>query len=388
MGQESSCAREAPRQTSTTADGRPVWGTKELKIRNMCLGKGSADHLEQVLSSPDDDVSAGDCCLPNAKAAKNDESRKPLNIQELRFENGKTCLHLSAQSGNMDMCRFLVEVKGIDMNIQSDQLLTPMHLACLHDQMDVVLYFISILAKLDIPDVTGKLALDYCQSEEMQAVVSRNIRRGLDDKNEISPEFDYGHFKWSKTADDNFTSQNPLRAHQKASTMASSDMPDSSENRGGSGARAGAPMTPSETESKDECEMDFFSSPMDHGTGTKTSRKLSDVAIKLAPGDDELQLQVNDAKAPLPVPSGFPAAPLPATAAETRPSSGEKSKQSGTYMANIVPKTAAAGSPSPSSKTTSSFYHMFRKDGILTKLADGRQSGRAVTAGNRKHRDV
>jgi hypothetical protein len=253
--------------------------------------------------------------------------------------------------------------------------------------MDVVLYFISILAKLDIPDMTGKVALDYCQSEEIQAVVSRNTRRGLEDKNEITPEFDYGHFKWSKAAEDNFTSQNPLRAQKTPKK-------DTSEKEDG-GARVGAPMTPSETESKDECEMDFFCSPLDNGTGT--SRKPSDVHVELAPGDDETQQQVGDEES-LPVPSGLPAS----SQIEKRMSGGGSKATADTYMAGIVPKSSSsavtAGSPSPSTKANSSFYHMFRKDGILTKLADGRQSGRAVTAGsgtvtgtgtgNRKHRDA
>ena len=171
MGQQHSSHKGA---TLRTAHGEVISvSRKELKIRDMCLGKGSADHLARLLSSNDDEVPPVDCCVPNAKKNKDhDEPRKPLDIRDLRFEDGKTCLHLSAQSGNMDMCRFLVEYKGIDMNVQTTPGLTPMHLACLHDQMDVVLYFISILAKLDIPDANGKLPLDYCQSEEIHAVLN------------------------------------------------------------------------------------------------------------------------------------------------------------------------------------------------------------------------
>jgi hypothetical protein len=62
------------------------------------------------------------------------------NVLFKRDDDGKTCLHLAAAKGHLNVVKYLVETIQMDIDIVADHRLTPLHLACQYGRSEVVKY--------------------------------------------------------------------------------------------------------------------------------------------------------------------------------------------------------------------------------------------------------
>ena len=433
MGAEASCNQPDPVKIVT----------REVKIRHVCLNKSSTgDLLIRLLSTEELEkemalVNMDQCgnCLPffqnDTKPPK--PQPKPIDIHTLRYEDGCSCLHLASKSGCIDICRLLIEACMVDINIRNTPGLTPIHLACLHDHYDIVLYYISQRADMNVQDESGRTPLDYCISPEMRELVTRNTRvNGEKDVNEVLPDLNYGHFKWNKEA--NFSSQNPLRTHdnnqsQKKSSMNVAPMqsrkthssnnslsttrpnsdstinmlnddtpsqlppqsttthPETSSShhknhqknaslspRSVTGHGRGYDLSSSSDESKEESfkqQHDFFSSPLESA--------IDHGGVDEIPtSDEEEEEEVEDIQR---------ISVVLDLSTNKQTTANKTSYIQPSLPTQVTPtKMVTIGNGSVGNNP---FYQSFRKEGLAEKLADTRRSGRVVTAkGGSLQRDI
>jgi ankyrin repeat protein len=78
-----------------------------------------------------------------------------------------------------------VERCGCDVNVLSDSLQTPIHIACQDDNVEMALYLIGARAKLELQDINGRTPMDVCTSHRMKDLIARHIRRSQEEQNAI-----------------------------------------------------------------------------------------------------------------------------------------------------------------------------------------------------------
>ena len=409
MGAEASCNKPDPAKTVT----------REVKIRHVCLNNTSTGDLLLRLLSVEElekEIAMDKCsnCLPlfQSETKPSKAQPKPIDIHSLRYEDGCTCLHLASKSGCIDVCRLLIEACLVDINIRNTPGLTPIHLACLHDHYDVVLYFISQRADMNVRDESGRTPLDYCQSPQMQELVARNTRvNGENDVNEVLPDLNYGHFKWNKEA--NFSSQNPLRNKgndgNKKSMMTAPPMQsrnthssnnslsttrpnsDSTINlltdekslyhnhiknhKNSSGVLSPRSVTDQGHDSSDEhkeegtSQKDFFSSPLETNA---CNGGIDEIPSSAADDDDDVVDGLHSASIILDL----------TKANQNKPTTTTQKTQALPTPTKVlqIGKGTVGNNP---------FYQSFRKEGLVEKLDDTRRSGRVVNAkGGSLQRDI
>ena len=441
MGADASCNKPDPAKVVT----------RETKIRHICLNKNSTgDLLLRLLSAEElereiamDSNKCGQCLPLFQSDTKPPKAQpKPIDIHTLRYEDDCTCLHLASKSGCIDVCRLLIEACLVDINIRNTPGLTPTHLACLHDHYDVVLYFISQRADLNLLDESGKTPLDYCRSPEVQELVRRNTRaNGENDVNQLLVDEDYGFFKWNKDA--TFSSQNPLRNNNEGTKKSMTAPPMQARNSHPSNNSLAT------TRPNSDSTINFISDgehprPSSTTTTTATAKSSSlhknKTSLLLSPrsvteqGHDSADESKEDGTS-ITSQEDFFSSPLdgqqcvPSSSVGTNnhginssgcmdeiPSSDsgddvdglqsdsivfaltndhQNQYQTSTTQAPITNNQPTKTTPSKvvqignGSVGTNPFYQSFRKEGLAEKLADTRRSGRVVTAkGGSLQRDI
>ncbi|GIY53309.1 ankyrin repeat domain-containing protein 16 [Caerostris darwini] len=82
---------------------------------------------------------------------------------------GKNLLHLAAEAGNLDCITLLVKKKYFNINSQTSEGLSPLHLACKQYKKDSVYLLVELGADCNLKDKQGRIALDYIIDEQHQA---------------------------------------------------------------------------------------------------------------------------------------------------------------------------------------------------------------------------
>ena len=335
---------------------------------------GKSEKVAPVANDPDC------CCVPptnSSNAAMNPPSG-PIDVHTFRFDGeGNTLLHVASSVGSVDIVRYLIESRSMDVNLQSTATgATAVHLACLANHLDVVVYMISVLAKLNIPDHEGKFAIDYCQSQNMKELIERNMRHeGA--VNELSPDLDYGHFKWNK--DDRFDAENPLRSSGRVKKV-------EKVKANGENETAVAPSC-------------FYTAPSYNEDLDDTTRSDDDVHLSLdqkkAPTpndsidtevihDDESEKKTDDVVQSTPPPRPI-SLPVPRIAMHDD-NDGVDDDDDDDGTTKLVSPTSVTVSTSAEKGTTginSPLYKIYRKDDILSKLSSKNRSGRATSVGRK-----
>ncbi|CAO3697969.1 hypothetical protein G6F70_002731 [Rhizopus microsporus] len=75
-------------------------------------------------------------------------------------EDGLSVLHYAADRGYLDIVKHLIDA-GADINIQSDDQETPLHLACISEQLGVAKLLIEKGCNRDLKDAEGKTAFEH-----------------------------------------------------------------------------------------------------------------------------------------------------------------------------------------------------------------------------------
>ncbi len=79
----------------------------------------------------------------------------------LNIYNGMPYIHFITENGKMDALRLLLN-KGLDVNYRSDSTLTPLIIACIRDNIDMVALLIAHKADVDMITSDGKSAVAIC----------------------------------------------------------------------------------------------------------------------------------------------------------------------------------------------------------------------------------
>ena len=127
--------------------------TKSNKVRKVrfddivtffdCLRNGELEQVKEYISSK--------TFLPN-----------------VTLESGISCLHLAVESGNVKLVEYLVET-GVNINHQDEDGWTPLHLASLLEDIDVIESLLKNGAQNDILSYEGELPCEVTESEEVEA---------------------------------------------------------------------------------------------------------------------------------------------------------------------------------------------------------------------------
>ena len=96
-------------------------------------------------------------------------------------ENGSTPLHRACYCGGEEAVNFLINL-GADINAQDKEKLTPLHLAVLGENENIVLKLLQKNANKNISNAKGELPIDLARKKNCTSIV--NI---LDDDDEINP---------------------------------------------------------------------------------------------------------------------------------------------------------------------------------------------------------
>ena len=332
-------------------------------------------------------VEEPDCCVPPSHYSTNRNAVQPPNngpidVNSFRFDNDYNCLHVAASNGSVDVVRYLIESRAMDANIQSNVTgATPVHLACLANQLDVVVYFISVLAKLNIADLEGRVALDYCQTQEMKDIINRNMRHeGA--VNELSPDLDYGFFKWNK--EERFDTENPLRSSGRVNKIKPKIPPPPP-------TSSSFYMAPSYADDLDDTTStradDLQQSSTDQEI-TSTPHDSNDTEISHRNDDRTSETKTNDIIQSTPPPPPPPPRPISlpvprVVVKDDRDDDGDDNDNDNENESiKPVSPTSVAVNTSAEKGTTginSPLFHAYRKSDILAKLSSKNQSGRATS---------
>ncbi len=112
----------------------------------MCTADGEWDSLQRLLE------------------------REPTLLSKKDFVTGFTCLHWAAKQGKHELMAMLVDFGkrhgvGINVNARSSAGYTPLHLAAMHNHMEVTKLLLGAYdADVDVRDYSGKKAAQYLRS--------------------------------------------------------------------------------------------------------------------------------------------------------------------------------------------------------------------------------
>jgi ankyrin repeat protein len=107
---------------------------------------------------------------------KLDEFAADVNIKNTY---GKGLLHISASEGYFEMTNALIETRqDIDLNIQDNDLRTPLHLACQNKQTKVTQILLSHPLNLDQEDIFGNTALHYAFISNNSQIIEQLLEKG------------------------------------------------------------------------------------------------------------------------------------------------------------------------------------------------------------------
>ncbi|KAM9347628.1 unconventional myosin-XVI [Symphorus nematophorus] len=95
--------------------------------------------------------------------------------------SGGTLLHLCARHDNVFAAELLIE-RGLNVNLQDEDLWTALHVACVCDHADVVLLLLLAGVNVLLQDVNGNIPLDYaCEGTETSYILLKHLEEnGVD----------------------------------------------------------------------------------------------------------------------------------------------------------------------------------------------------------------
>ncbi|KAG8188361.1 hypothetical protein JTE90_019268 [Oedothorax gibbosus] len=84
---------------------------------------------------------------------------------------GKNVLHISAETGNLESIKYLIENSLIDINSQTTQGLTPLHFAYKENKVECVKLLLDLGSDTSISDRQNRTALEYSKKADVRLCV-------------------------------------------------------------------------------------------------------------------------------------------------------------------------------------------------------------------------
>lgn len=88
-----------------------------------------------------------------------------LDAAVIKDAENRTLLHWSCDRGKLNICQYLIINCRADVNVQDDDLLTPLHYAIQCENKEIILLLLKSGADLEIKDCDGATALAEASSE-------------------------------------------------------------------------------------------------------------------------------------------------------------------------------------------------------------------------------
>ncbi|EEE53547.1 hypothetical protein OsJ_36759 [Oryza sativa Japonica Group] len=107
------------------------------------------------------------------------EMAKKLDLRGFKDMNGRNALHLAASYGHLEICKFLVEESGLDVNSGSHRGETPILLAACDGDINVLIYLLDHGGDPAIPNAGGFMPLHYAAEYGHVDVVRLLLSKGV-----------------------------------------------------------------------------------------------------------------------------------------------------------------------------------------------------------------
>uniref|UniRef100_A0A0E0JC09 Uncharacterized protein n=1 Tax=Oryza nivara TaxID=4536 RepID=A0A0E0JC09_ORYNI len=107
------------------------------------------------------------------------EMAKKLDLRGFKDMNGRNALHLAASYGHLEICKFLVEESGLDVNSGSHRGETPILLAACDGDINVLIYLLDHGGDPAIPNAVGFTPLHYAAEYGHVDIVRLLLSKGV-----------------------------------------------------------------------------------------------------------------------------------------------------------------------------------------------------------------
>lgn len=88
------------------------------------------------------------------------------------YSSDWNCLHWAVQKENYNMVKILIEKHGFDVNSKSKLGLTPLHIACCHNNIEMVKLLVEKGADVNARDNDGDMPIDYADTMEYLEIIN------------------------------------------------------------------------------------------------------------------------------------------------------------------------------------------------------------------------
>ncbi|XP_021321799.1 serine/threonine-protein phosphatase 6 regulatory ankyrin repeat subunit A [Sorghum bicolor] len=106
---------------------------------------------------------------------------RKVNLREAKGDKGRNALHAAAAGDHLDVCRFLVEELGLNVNYTTEEGMSPVHFAATAGSMCVLKYLLECGVDPAMPDSSRGCTPLHCAAEEGRCEAVRLLlSKGID----------------------------------------------------------------------------------------------------------------------------------------------------------------------------------------------------------------
>ncbi|CAN6338844.1 unnamed protein product [Urochloa humidicola] len=127
---------------------------------------------------PDSDVALQAAIDGNLRLLKKMASK--VNLREAKDDRGRNALHFAAAKGHIDVCRFLVEELGLDVNSTDAEGGMPVHFAAAGGDVRVLAFLLDRGGDPGVPDAKGCTPLHSAAEQGHCEAVRLLLSKGVD----------------------------------------------------------------------------------------------------------------------------------------------------------------------------------------------------------------
>lgn len=109
-----------------------------------------------------------------------EETRETIAIDEIMDETSqRTILHFAVQDGMNELCKYLIEKRDAFINCRDTEHITPLHIACIHNYNELIIYLVKNDADINAQDMYGIAPLSFLIQNHNKEMFRFFIRQPL-----------------------------------------------------------------------------------------------------------------------------------------------------------------------------------------------------------------